>query len=312
MKMNKSKVFSKFYHTIDENGDVRFFFSIDQKEIEMKEIQDIFIKRYLFDPIKKETYGEVEQIDVTENNDVNLGEDIINFSGIDKELKREGMYRYIIELYVREPSNVEETLSYHSLDKPAVRTATTIKTSKIEIECDIEYELGQDSLDLPFEEAGQIFKKVPLSAIQGLILEDSEILTFKKENYREYNNFVELKNTTKDRNVNLAQGTKTRDEKSPEEKFASIVFNEVSFADIEALMGFGNTIQIEKWQDKEVLQDAPVGTIFLAKNNNSKRYRNDYFFVEVTTSPQPESLMTISQRDPLFIDEPVEEVRKDG
>ena len=280
--MNKSKVFSKFYHTIDENGDVRFFFSVDQKEIEMKEIQDIFIKRYLFDPIKKKTYGEVEQIDVTENNDVNLGEDIINFSGIDKELKREGMYRYIIELYVREPSDVKETLSYHNLDKPVVRTATTVKTSKIEIECDIEYEVEQESLDLPFEEAGQIFKKVPLAATEGLIIQDSEILVFKQENYREYNNFVELKNTTKDKNVNLAQGTKTRDEKPPEERFGAITFTEAAFADIEVLTGFDKTIQMELWQDSEELQNAPIGSIFLAKNNNSKRYINDYFFIEVT------------------------------
>ena len=280
--INKSKVFSKFYHTIDENGDVRFFFSVDQKEIGMREIQDIFIKRYLFDHVRKETYGEVEQIEVVENNDVNLGEDIINFSGIDKELKREGMYRYIIELYVREPSDVKETLSYHNLDKPVVRTATTVKTSKIEIECDIEYEVEQESLDLPFEEAGQIFKKVPLSATSRFILRDNEILIFKKENYREYDNFVELKNTTKDRNVNLAQGTKTRDEKPPEEKFASITFSKPFLADIEVLTGFDKTIQMEIWEPSEDAKDEPVGTIFLARNNNSKRYRNDYFFIEVT------------------------------
>ena len=127
---------------------------------------------------------------------------------------------------------------------------------------------------------------MPSVATKGLIIQDNETFIFKKENYLDYNNFVELKNTTKNKNVNLAQGTKTKDGNPPEEKFGAITFTEAVFADIEVLTGFDKTIQMELWQDSEDLQNAPIGSIFLAKNNNSKRYRNDYFFIEVTEAEE--------------------------
>jgi len=302
----RKNLFSKLHHTLDEDGNLRFFFAFNIGKIKNFDsvISYEVIRHRRNFPNKK--YLETKRIELNPVKDLKVANDngIVYLSGIDKGFKKNGYYTYsaTINVDLLGPESIERTgkskLKTNSGRFKHGMYTYSHKFATIQHEENHRTNIVLSAGDTDFKQITVTNARALLNIKQILTIEDNKKL-LKRVTYRKIKDFLEQKETSKEPALaGLRVGTKPSRRESPErpkaERTGAVKFIDLNLIrtsevlQIEYLANYNdmeydytNCVNAENW---EVLTSGFLDTInqneiVLAKIKNPRSFVNKYFYI---------------------------------
>jgi len=294
--------FSKFHHTFDEDGNLRFFFVCDYDNLKNQlGVITARVMRYRVENPSGD-YKEAKEIELAAVSDFSTGNDkgFVYFTGTDSDFNKQARYDYKVTLFIlskntspdRTPLAVD-TMQFNSGNVPSglIELNNVFPT--------VQYEKGQQ-IPLNLTEQGLGCKMATIQDVKILHSTNALITHEEKNNFlkrpllKKVENFVKFKTVSKKADLggfNIGTTTNLAAKQKDDSPNNYLEINSIESSEpikMEYLsiyntmiMDKSNSVTLENWQPitHEVL-DNLAGKKILVRINTPETVTNKYFFVQ--------------------------------
>ena len=298
--------FSKFYHSINNEGRLCFLFAFDKSYFGGSSLLSIKLLRRDLGIVSQthasnhrvDTYNEIE-LSPGQRIKTKIGEDINFFQGMDSSVEDGKAYEYIIRIHAKtedkkdKPSFINARKSrLHANISPIASKIATLKYSFPVVEIQ-----KKNILNIGFEEnlfgfnllSATDAKESVLGAVSVESGESQRKVFIQRSSFKSINKFLRSGTISKNTKNTNRSGLESSEclpdvpDSTIASKFVNIIFppknKNVNF---EYLAGYQPNVSVEKWlglSESVIDALAPRETIFVRVNDPFVNYVNKYFYI---------------------------------